>query len=85
MRLFIVSPREGFEAIIEERGDLYLRVGKLEGQIPDLATKEDIQKIKTDLAKEIGNSKEWILHRVLIVIGSAFVLLVLNPLLRKFL
>ena len=65
--------------------ELYRRVGNLEGELSHLATKEDVQKMKTDIEKEIGNSKEWILHRVLIVIAGVFVLVILNSLIKKLL
>ena len=68
-------------------GDKYLyeKVGKLEGQISNLATKEDVQKIKTDVAKSIGEAnteiansigkaKGWVFWRLSIVLTSVLLL-----------
>ena len=64
---------------------LYEKVGKLEGQISGLATKEDVQAIKTDveksigdanteIANSIGDAKGWVFWRLAIVLTSALVL-----------
>lgn len=51
-------------------GDRYIyeKLGKLEGQMLNTATKEDVQGIRTDLIKEIGDAKNWVLYRIFLVI-----------------
>ena len=68
-------------------GDKYLyeKVDKLEGTVSGLATKQDVEKIKTDVAKSIGDvnteiansigkAKSWFFWRLSIILASALVL-----------
>ena len=51
-------------------GDRYIyeKLGKLEGQMLNTATKEDVQGIRTDFIKQIGDAKNWVLYRIIFVI-----------------